>query len=60
MTVQSRLHEGTTVTVALPLTFTPPAAQALSNIATLMPVPRSPAQDKDPDKDQTHQVKKSA
>jgi cell cycle sensor histidine kinase DivJ len=54
MTVQSRIDEGTTVTVALPLAFTPPAAQPSSNIATLTPALRSGPQDK------THQVKKSA
>ena len=37
MTVRSRVDEGTTVTVALPLTFTPPAAPS-SNIATLTPL----------------------
>ena len=37
MTVQSRIDEGTTVTVALPLAFTPPAPQPASNIATLTP-----------------------
>jgi two-component system, cell cycle sensor histidine kinase DivJ len=36
MTVRSRVDEGTTVTVALPLTFTPPAPTA-SNVATLAP-----------------------
>jgi two-component system, cell cycle sensor histidine kinase DivJ len=62
LTVQSRLDEGTTVTVALPLTYTPPAAQPASNIATLAPAPRSPGpeNDKDQVKDKTHQVKKSA
>jgi cell cycle sensor histidine kinase DivJ len=54
MTVQSRIDEGTTVTVALPLAFTPPAEQPSSNIATLTPALRSGPQDK------THQVKKSA
>ena len=54
MTVQSRLDEGTTVTVALPLSFTPQPAQPSSNIATLNPAPRSPTQD------QAQQVKKSA
>jgi cell cycle sensor histidine kinase DivJ len=54
MTVQSKVDEGTTVTVALPLAFTPPAQQPASNIATLTPAPRSPTQD------QAHQVKKSA
>jgi two-component system, cell cycle sensor histidine kinase DivJ len=54
MTVQSRIDEGTTVTVALPLAFTPPAGQLSSNIATLTPAVRSGPHDK------THQVKKSA
>ncbi|MGZ5804561.1 MAG: PAS domain-containing sensor histidine kinase [Xanthobacteraceae bacterium] len=54
MTVQSRIDEGTTVTVALPLTFTPQAAQPSSNIATLTPPLRSVIPD------QVHQVKKSA
>ena len=58
MTVQSRIDEGTTVTIALPLAFTPPAAQPTSNIATLNPALRSPAQEAHPD--QAHQVKKSA
>jgi cell cycle sensor histidine kinase DivJ len=53
MTVQSRIDEGTTVTVALPLAITPPA-QPSSNIATLNPAPRSASQD------QPQQVKKSA
>ena len=52
MTVQSRIGEGTTVTVALPLAFTPPVPS--SNIATLTPSLRSTIQD------QAHQVKKSA
>ena len=54
MTVQSKIDEGTTVTVALPLVFTPPEAKPTSNIATLTPASRSPTQD------QAHQVKKSA
>jgi two-component system, cell cycle sensor histidine kinase DivJ len=54
MTVQSRIDEGTTVTVALPLAFTPQAGQPSSNIATLNPALRSAAPD------QPHQVKKSA
>jgi len=37
MTVQSRIDEGTTVAIALPLVFTPPAEQPASNIATLNP-----------------------
>jgi cell cycle sensor histidine kinase DivJ len=54
MTVQSRIDEGTTVAVALPLAFTPPAEQPSSNIATLNPAARSGHQVK------TVQVKKSA
>jgi cell cycle sensor histidine kinase DivJ len=54
ITVQSKIDEGTTVTVALPLAFTPPAAKPSSNIATLTPGLRSATQD------QAHQVKKSA
>ena len=50
--VQSKIDEGTTVSVALPLTFTPPAPQQPSNVAKL--TPRSATQD------QAHQVKKSA
>ncbi len=50
--VQSKIDEGTTVSVALPLTFTPPAPQPPSNVAKL--TPRSASQDK------AHQVKKSA
>jgi len=49
--VQSKVGEGTTVAVALPLTF---RAEAPSNIATLKPALRSGHQD------QAHQVKKSA
>jgi cell cycle sensor histidine kinase DivJ len=52
MTVQSRIDEGTTVAVALPLAFTPPAEQPSSNIATLNPAARSAHK--------TVQVKKSA
>jgi cell cycle sensor histidine kinase DivJ len=54
MTVQSKIDEGTTVTVALPLAFTPPVREPASNIATLTPAPRSAIQDP------VHQVKKSA
>jgi two-component system, cell cycle sensor histidine kinase DivJ len=54
ITVQSKLHEGTTVTVALPLAFTPPAPRPSSNIATLTPASRSGPPN------QPHQVKKSA
>jgi cell cycle sensor histidine kinase DivJ len=54
LTVQSEIGEGTTVTVALPLTYAPPTPKATSNVATLAPASRSPIQD------QLHQVKKSA
>jgi two-component system, cell cycle sensor histidine kinase DivJ len=54
ITVQSRIDEGTSVTVALPLAFSPPAPKPSSNIATLTPAPRSATQD------QAHQVKRSA
>jgi cell cycle sensor histidine kinase DivJ len=55
MTVQSKLDEGTTVIVALPLAFTrPEAAEAQSKITTLTPASRAPSQD------QSIQVKKSA
>jgi cell cycle sensor histidine kinase DivJ len=55
MTVQSKVDQGTTVTVALPLAFTAPAVrQPSSNIATLTPASRFPSQQETP------QVKKSA
>ena len=54
MTVQSKLDEGTIVTVALPLAFTPRAGQPSSNIATLTPATRSAAPEP------SQQVKKSA
>ena len=54
MTVQSKIDEGTTVTVALPLTFTPPNREPSSNIATLNPSVRAGTPE------QTYQVKKSA
>ncbi|MBU6456485.1 MAG: PAS domain S-box protein [Bradyrhizobium sp.] len=54
MTMHSKVNEGTTVTVALPLAFTPPMHQPSSNIATLKPAVRSVSPD------QVHQVKKSA
>jgi cell cycle sensor histidine kinase DivJ len=64
ITVQSRIDEGTSVTVALPLAFTAPALKPSSNIATLTPMSRSATQDSAiPDQaqqDQAHQVKKSA
>jgi cell cycle sensor histidine kinase DivJ len=54
MTVTSKIDEGTTVTVALPLVFTAPTIQQpSSNIATLTPA-RSPSHEQPP------QVKKSA
>jgi two-component system, cell cycle sensor histidine kinase DivJ len=51
--VQSRIDDGTTVIVALPLAFTPPA-QPSSNIATLTPAMRSGPSNP------LHQVKKIA
>lgn len=65
VSVQSKVDEGTTVTVVLPLAFTPSAAEEYSsqmpssqapssNIATLKPALRSGLQD------QAHQVKKRA
>jgi cell cycle sensor histidine kinase DivJ len=54
MTVQSRIDEGTTVAVALPLAFTPPVEQPSSNIATLNLAARPASRDK------MVQVKKSA
>lgn len=53
LTVQSKIDEGTTVIVALPLTFAP-VREPSSNIATLTPALRSAIQD------QVQQVKKSA
>ena len=53
MTVQSKIDEGTTVTVALPLSPAP-AREPSSNVATLTPALRSATPD------QAHQVKKSA
>lgn len=50
MTVQSQIDVGTTVTVALPMVFTPPAEKP-SNIATLAPQRTEP---------QDYQVKKRA
>jgi two-component system, cell cycle sensor histidine kinase DivJ len=54
MTVQSKIDEGTMVTVALPLAFTQPEREPSSNIATLTPALRSGKLD------QSVQVKKSA
>ena len=52
MTVRSQVDEGTTVTVALPLSYSPAHDKPSSNIATLAPAPRGETKD--------HQVKKSA
>ena len=52
MIVHSKLDEGTTVSVTLPLVFTPASAKTPSNIATLAPAPRAEAKD--------NQVKKIA
>jgi cell cycle sensor histidine kinase DivJ len=52
MTIRSVVDEGTTVTVALPLIYSPADATPPSNIATLAPAPRADTKD--------HQVKKSA
>lgn len=53
MTVHSKIEQGTTVTVALPVIFSPPAiSHSNSNVTTLAPAPRLETQD--------HQVKKSA
>jgi cell cycle sensor histidine kinase DivJ len=55
LTVQSKIDEGTTVTVALPLAFSKPEVpQPGSNVATLTPASRPGAQE------QILQVKKSA
>ena len=54
LAVRSKIDEGTTVTVSLPLTFMPPTKEPSSNIATLAPPSRSQTQD------QAHQVKRSA
>jgi two-component system, cell cycle sensor histidine kinase DivJ len=55
MTVESKLGEGTTVTVTLPLSFAPaPILEPSGKIATLKPALRSGLQE------QAHQVKKSA
>jgi cell cycle sensor histidine kinase DivJ len=54
VTVHSRINEGTTVIIALPLAFTPPDRQPASNIATLTPAVRSGPPEP------VHQVKKRA
>jgi cell cycle sensor histidine kinase DivJ len=56
MNVQSRVGEGTTVAVALPLDFAPSLAPS-NNIATLKPALRSGIQELD---ELAHQVKKRA
>jgi two-component system, cell cycle sensor histidine kinase DivJ len=64
LTVQSRLGEGTAVTVKLPLVYAPPQTKASdrtaaeSKIATLTPVLRQELQDQP--QDQPALVKKSA
>jgi cell cycle sensor histidine kinase DivJ len=63
MTVQSRLGEGTAVTVKLPLVYTPPQVKPVeSKVATLTPVLRQDLQDQthDQSQDQPALVKKSA
>ncbi|MBH5399609.1 PAS domain S-box protein [Bradyrhizobium sp. CNPSo 4010] len=63
LTVQSRLGEGTAVTVKLPLVYTPPQLQpAERKIATLTPALRQDIQDQahDQSQDQPALVKKSA
>ena len=60
MAVQSRLDEGTTVTVALPLAFVrQDAVKPSTNVATLGPAMRAAQQD-DTAQETTRQVKKSA
>jgi cell cycle sensor histidine kinase DivJ len=73
ISVQSKLGEGTTVSVALPLDFAPPSAPS-SNIATLKPAQRSGLQElakeltkestqeltQELTKESAHQVKKRA
>lgn len=63
LTVQSRLGEGTAVTVKLPLVYTPPQVRpAEGKIATLTPVLRQDLHDQahDQSQDQPALVKKSA
>jgi len=51
-TIRSEIGQGTTVAVALPVIFAPPAVVNSSNVTTLAPPPRGETQD--------HQVKKRA
>jgi cell cycle sensor histidine kinase DivJ len=53
-TVQSKIDEGTTVIVALPLVFTPPVPNSSSKVATLAPASQSAI------RDEVYQVKKIA
>jgi len=52
MTIRSEIGQGTTVAVALPVVFAPPAVVNSSNVTTLAPPSRGETQD--------HQVKKRA
>jgi cell cycle sensor histidine kinase DivJ len=55
LNIQSRVGDGTTMAVALPLLYTPPVSrEPASNVATLTPAPRATQVE------QPHQVKKSA
>jgi cell cycle sensor histidine kinase DivJ len=55
LTLQSKIDEGTTVTVALPLAFTQAEVRPSSNVATLTPSSRSPTQDQAQDQAQEAQ-----
>ncbi len=63
MTVQSKVDQGTTVTIALPLIFSGPAARPASNLATLTPASRPAPADstlRHHELSKVDQVKKSA
>jgi two-component system, cell cycle sensor histidine kinase DivJ len=66
LTVESKVDQGTTVTVALPIVFSRPPIGRPGNVATLTPAARSgtrgePLDERDQDeRDETVQVKKSA